>query len=362
MENSKIEKIEGVTQGDIFSVIRKWENPTEYKEWTEKNKEWKEENRNSKKYWLKVREKRYPSKSIFGLAYNEHYGENTESSDWSGGISKKDHAAIQLRNRLGFEIVSEDGSSVYELWEKKNENVLIRRDNKSFFNNNEFYISKDIEKFFNAENIKCGEKRDICFHYMEKEFLGEIVRSSLECCKVLWKTKLGFREDSNKCSIKKIEHIAIRFQRISQSEYGIELLDNQAIDDDRDEPYVTVISRKEGGKQEFYGTKHERNYANRKNAIKIHVKKHGSIKCMICGFDFEEIYGEAGRNFIEVHHIKPLSDMKEKTEVNPETDLVCICANCHRIIHRHRDKIYSMEEMKELIGNKMIGIKGYRDD
>lgn len=30
---------------------------------------------------------------------------------------------------------------------------------------------------------------------------------------------------------------------------------------------------------------------------------------MACVFDFEKVYGDYGRNFIEVHHVKPLYDL-----------------------------------------------------
>ena len=56
---------------------------------------------------------------------------------------------------------------------------------------------------------------------------------------------------------------------------------------------------------------------------------------MICGFDFEEKYGELGKGYIEVHHIKPLSEIDEEVVVNPETDLICVCSNCHRKIHNN---------------------------
>lgn len=70
---------------------------------------------------------------------------------------------------------------------------------------------------------------------------------------------------------------------------------------------------------------------------------------MACGFDFEAVYGEAGKDFIEVHHIKPLSDVGEDVEVDPEKDLVCVCSNCHRIIHRKKDGICTIEEVKNAV-------------
>lgn len=73
------------------------------------------------------------------------------------------------------------------------------------------------------------------------------------------------------------------------------------------------------------------------------------MNCYACGFNFEKVYGERGKEFIEVHHIKPLSTLDEEIEVNPKTDLVPLCANCHRMIHRRKDEILSMDELKEII-------------
>lgn len=70
---------------------------------------------------------------------------------------------------------------------------------------------------------------------------------------------------------------------------------------------------------------------------------------MICGFDFEQTYGKAGHNYIEVHHVVPLSDSNGEVDVNPEKDLICVCANCHRIIHRRRDLIYTADEVRQMI-------------
>lgn len=126
------------------------------------------------------------------------------------------------------------------------------------------------------------------------------------------------------------------------------LVSENNIEEEKDNPYETVLTYKEGKKKELYVTKYERNMVNRKKAIEIH-----GIKCMICGFDFEKVYGEAGRNFIEVHHVKPLCEYDEEVEINPKTDLVCICANCHRIIHRRKDRIYTVEEVKKYIDRQL---------
>lgn len=102
----------------------------------------------------------------------------------------------------------------------------------------------------------------------------------------------------------------------------------------------------EGKLQTYYGQRYERNATIRRMAIEIH-----GTTCQACGFDFEEVYGERGRNFIEVHHIKPLHVTKE-THVNPETDLVPLCANCHRMIHRDPQHVLTVEELKQLLEGK----------
>ena len=38
--------------------------------------------------------------------------------------------------------------------------------------------------------------------------------------------------------------------------------------------------------------------------------------------NFKKTYGDIGEGFIHVHHIKPLSEIKEDYKVNPETELI----------------------------------------
>lgn len=56
-----------------------------------------------------------------------------------------------------------------------------------------------------------------------------------------------------------------------------------------------------------------------------------------------------GKRFTEVHHVKPLSTLEEATEINPKEDLVPVCSNCHRMIHRKKDDVLSVEELKGIL-------------
>jgi 5-methylcytosine-specific restriction protein A len=74
---------------------------------------------------------------------------------------------------------------------------------------------------------------------------------------------------------------------------------------------------------------YERNSDARAKCIKYH-----GYKCAACSFDFEGIYGAIGKNYIHVHHIVPLSEIKKEYKLDPVKDLVPVCPNCHAIIHR----------------------------
>lgn len=65
------------------------------------------------------------------------------------------------------------------------------------------------------------------------------------------------------------------------------------------------------------------------------IKAHGKLFCERCHVDPLEIYGpEAGHACIEVHHDKVhVADMAAGHETEL-ADLRCLCANCHRVLHR----------------------------
>lgn len=110
-----------------------------------------------------------------------------------------------------------------------------------------------------------------------------------------------------------------------------------------------VVNKAEGGRIEFYTTRYERVLKYREAAIKIH-----GTKCQICGFDFKKKYGYIGENYIEVHHKKPLFSLDEELIPDPETDLITICSNCHRMIHRKKNDIITPEKLKEIIHEQNI--------
>jgi hypothetical protein len=100
----------------------------------------------------------------------------------------------------------------------------------------------------------------------------------------------------------------------------------------------------EGGKKERLSQYFERDPKLRTAAIALH-----GTTCMVCGFDFEATYGVQGAGYAEVHHLRPVSSLRSRTRVDPRVDMVVLCANCHRMIHRHKDKMLSPDELKSLL-------------
>lgn len=100
----------------------------------------------------------------------------------------------------------------------------------------------------------------------------------------------------------------------------------------------------EGGKQARLVAFYERDIGLRTKAINIH-----KTTCKACGFNFSNAYGDWGKDYIEVHHLVPISTYIEPTMVDPERDLTVLCANCHRMIHHKRDKALSLSELIEIV-------------
>ncbi|HKN05019.1 MAG TPA: HNH endonuclease [Buttiauxella sp.] len=82
--------------------------------------------------------------------------------------------------------------------------------------------------------------------------------------------------------------------------------------------------------------------------VSLAKEAHG-YRCHICGFDFEECYGDIGKDFIECHHLNPLSEGNSKEVVETYLkDVITVCSNCHRMIHK-RNPAFSIDELKEII-------------
>jgi hypothetical protein len=109
-----------------------------------------------------------------------------------------------------------------------------------------------------------------------------------------------------------------------------------------EEPSTMQIYQ-EGAIKQVSASSYERN----PHARHICIKYHGT-SCSVCSFNFETVYGSIGVDFIHIHHIKPLSEIRAEHQVNPVQDLRPVCPNCHAMIHK-RKPAYTIEEMKSIL-------------
>lgn len=87
----------------------------------------------------------------------------------------------------------------------------------------------------------------------------------------------------------------------------------------------------------------------RNKHLSLKVKEIHGYKCQACNFNFEEQYGEIGKNFIEAHHKIPISNLdKTKIALDPLKDFLVLFSNCHCMIHRIKP-IPSLEEFQNKI-------------
>lgn len=82
----------------------------------------------------------------------------------------------------------------------------------------------------------------------------------------------------------------------------------------------------------------ERNYFKRNPNLVNASKKHYDYVCQACGFRFPDKYGELGKDYIECHHLNPLSERTgaEASFSTSLSEVTVLCSNCHRMIHRTR--------------------------
>ena len=102
----------------------------------------------------------------------------------------------------------------------------------------------------------------------------------------------------------------------------------------------------EGNEISVSTSRFERNAEAREKCI-----AHYGTVCQICGFDFGKTYGPTFAGKTEVHHIIPLSDIRENYVVDPIHDLIPVCSNCHTALHSKKEGVFTPDEMKNFIKN-----------
>lgn len=125
--------------------------------------------------------------------------------------------------------------------------------------------------------------------------------------------------------------------------------DDSLSSSDTAQEFETRVIGIEGKKLGYYGVKYERSPKLRQLAIQIH-----GLQCNACDFDFEKAYGEHAKGFIHVHHVKPISEYEEDQVVDPATDMITLCANCHAAVHKKSQQLLSVEQLKGILSGRWV--------
>ena len=94
---------------------------------------------------------------------------------------------------------------------------------------------------------------------------------------------------------------------------------------------------KEGEPYECHNVEYKRD-----RKLRNAVAKERDYTCEICGVKLTDIYGPIANEFIEVHHKEPIHEGERETT---KEDLICVCPNCHSMLHR-LDPVLSPEDLK----------------
>lgn len=231
-------------------------------------------------------------------------------------------------------------------WTIINSSVAIKKTDYSSFKYKGTTIPRKVYSFFRIEDLKPNGKFYVTLNFEGKPLQAHFIREThkLSRIRLFWDSELSetlkerFKEYHN---FKKDDFPDLFFERISDDVYNISIIsDENAFEDcGREDVYESLA---EGRKTKVYATKYERNPRNREGAVRVH-----GMRCLICGFNFEENYGDIGRGFIEVHHKKPISSFEGELIVDPAQDMVCLCSNCHRMIHRRRSGTLTIDELRK---------------
>lgn len=101
-----------------------------------------------------------------------------------------------------------------------------------------------------------------------------------------------------------------------------------------DEKYI------EGAVRSVIVNAYERSEKARKACV-----EHYGYNCSVCDVNFENVYGEIGKGFIHVHHLKEIHSIGKEYHVHAINDLRPVCPNCHSMLHRTKPAM-SIEELR----------------
>ncbi|MEU8208652.1 HNH endonuclease [Micromonospora sp. NPDC049044] len=273
-------------------------------------------------YFLEVNGRQYDSKAIMGYAHGVSQGEFLRSGDFTGGEASVVH---HLR-RLGF-VIRTHRNPPWTWDEVVLACSLVRDNGWRWLTPNDarvvelsellqLYTAHPIEERgpdFRNPNGVARKTADIATQH--PNYTGKPTNGGRYDPEVL----MAFLDRPAEMEQ---QATAIRQAILDESAGPAEVAD---VD-------LDGLSADEGRVLQRLHLRRERDPKLRRKVIEAHKRRHAVVACEACGFDFQKTYGDRGTDYIECHHRTPLH-VSGPTRTRPE-DLMLLCSNCHRMIHR----------------------------
>lgn len=241
----------------------------------------------------------------------------------------------------------------FNSWIIMSEDIFVKKMDKSTFQHEGTGVPKKIQKYWRVDHMKPRENMQIILQHNGKNY------NATMRCDNLKRTRLIWQSDFRNIIHERYMELAIQYQneeevdtaprmhfvRIGENKYIVNFVDVVEVENSRvKETSPQKVSYTEGRIYYIYSKKYERDPRIRKEAMDYH-----GYKCKVCGFEFEKKYGEIGQGYIEIHHLNPLYVNSEEVSVDIEKDLAPLCSNCHRMVHRKRNRVVAIDELKQMI-------------
>lgn len=304
--------------------------------------------------WLLEHEgKVYPPKYVISIASKYALGHEHGHELFSGGPETNTF----LKSR-GFEIILKSRTKAYS-WEIEDDDTAVKLLDKSAFKHGGTGIPSEMNWFFVEHTLKPGRGPEITLMHGGNAYTAylEFRDYGAKRTRLFWNTEFSsllqhafpYHFEQYKANRKPSTKVFLRFNRLDGFQsYLVTLagkVDEGIVAEDIDAEEIEEVGpRAEGGVKLYYGKRYERDPVNRRKAIEFH-----GLTCAACGFNFEETYGERGSGYIEVHHVKPISTFNVVQHVDPRTDLITLCSNCHRMVHRKADAVLTIQELQNML-------------
>lgn len=297
--------------------------------------------RQSTKHDLVYQGQRFPPKLVLSIANEFVNGEPLPANRFSGGKESNTYLS-----NLGFEIIAKEIGKRNPPWQR--DELILALD--LYFRHPPGSISQDHPEVVKLSEVlnqlpihqnRPDEDRfrnsnsvymKLChFLRFDSTYAGKGVTSGGKAEEEIWTQFSTDRERLRRLAAQIIDSV---------KKGEAHAANPQAVDSEEAEfPEGKVLYR-------LHRTR-ERNRTLTEKAKEKRRQETSSLDCEVCGFNFIKAYGEVGRDYIECHHTKPVSELEVdgKTKIK---DLALVCANCHRMLHRKRPWL-SINQLKSLL-------------